>query len=251
MSLLDTALVSSGNSPPTTVSLTEISSEWDQNVAERATELENGIDQTFYEITLPLFSGLLDQYSPGCEVVDVGCGLGYLSKHIIERDFNVQGIDVSHRSIEYASGRFPEIDFVEASIEEFAHEHAGSFDVCIANMVLQNTIDLRADLRAIHSMLKENGILLASIPHPCFWFQTRQFAPEYEFCYLDQRFYKIPFKIRNGRIHPSRTTYFHRPLSTYLLALWESGFRITRFVEPKNTRSCPAVDLLFWCAVRS
>jgi 2-polyprenyl-3-methyl-5-hydroxy-6-metoxy-1,4-benzoquinol methylase len=229
--------------------LAEIASEWDSNVADRAGELESGIDMTFADVIRPLFSNLIDQYGHGQKVIDLGCGLGYLSQSISEHGYLVVGIDISRASIDYASQRFPRANFLNISITDHAIQHAGEYDIGIASMVFHNMPDLEANIGAAFRLLKKGGVLLISMPHPVFWFQTRQFASEYNYIYLKESTFKIPFRIRNGKMHRSLITYFHRPLSKYFLTLKEAGFSISALIEPENFNS-NTVDLLFWVCIR-
>lgn len=213
-------------------SLEEIAAEWDQNVKERASELEHQTDTSFYEVICPNIRKLVEKYEVGSRVIDVGCGLGYLTDVISQLGCSVVGIDISPKSIGFASKRFPHIAFESISINGFAQRRQDEFDICVANMVFHNLLELEENISSIHRMLQEHGVLIASIPHPCFWHRRRVFANHSEPSYLEERYHKVYFKIRNGRRHPSPITYVHRPLGRYLTAMSELGFKLLNIVEP-------------------
>jgi SAM-dependent methyltransferase len=233
-----------------TPSLQEIAAEWDSNVPERARELERGIDASFREVIYPTTRSLLRKHGVGHRAIDVGCGLGYPTNLLSELGYVVEGIDISPRSIEYASQRFPHLRFTLADVCSFSYSHQQEFDVCLADMVLHNLTDLDESLSSIYRMLRGSGILLASIPHPAFWPPTEDLDYIYpRFDYLEERSFKVPFKIRSGAKHPSSITYFHRSISRYIKSFCHNGFRILDSVEPRvEHHNCP--DLMFFVCSR-
>ena len=82
---------------------------------------------------------LIDQELPEIEgkpVLDIGCGIGRISRHLAGRGAIVQGIDFSPRAIEIARQNSPESNptFRVCSVRELDAEHA--FDVVIIFGVL-------------------------------------------------------------------------------------------------------------------
>ena len=72
-------------------------------------------------------------------VLDVGCGIGFLSSHIASLGFTVVGIDPADQGIEIASTTHtqPHLQFEATSLEDYAYNHPNaSFDALVANMVL-------------------------------------------------------------------------------------------------------------------
>lgn len=229
--------------------LDEIASEWDRNVQSRAIELEGGLDQTYQRVLTPELNQLVKKFGSGKKVLDAGCGLGYLSAYLSGNGYRVVGIDISAESVKYARRRFTGPDFQESSITGFKQLHSGEFDTCVANMVFQNLVELEPNLHALYGLLSQHGILIASIPHPCFWLQTRRNGMDISFSYLETGYFKLHFKIHHGQVHPSPVTYIHRPISEYCRVLTQCGFRTVEFIEISDGEHKSDADALF-CVCR-
>ncbi len=68
---------------------------------------------------------------PGGTVLDVGCGMGEpLARYVIERGFDVVGVDASPSMIERCRARFPTSEWIVADMREF--ESGQRFDGLLA-----------------------------------------------------------------------------------------------------------------------
>lgn len=227
--------------------LDEIASEWNQNVSERAHELSANIDNTYLKVITPNILDALNKYVPlGAKVLDLGCGLGHLTNLISKNNYDVIGIDVAEKAIDYAKTSFSNTKFEHASILDFSLKNKTLFDVCIANMVLHNLVEIEKNLFAINRMLRTGGYVIASIPNPELWFNSHpNINKEYFFEYDTDNVYKIPFKIRLGAIHPSPITYIHRPIFQYTQLIKHAGFKVIVSENPSLQNGKQDKDLLF------
>jgi 2-polyprenyl-3-methyl-5-hydroxy-6-metoxy-1,4-benzoquinol methylase len=230
----------------------EIAVEWDKNVVDRSLELEHGNDASYFEVLVPTIEQHLQNHLPSGNILDVGCGLGFLSKKLVESGNFVTGIDFSERSIDYAKTKFQNdsLRFIFTSLESFSKIEQNVFHAAVCNMFFHNVSDLRRELSNIHSLVKKSGILIFSIPHPCFWFVKKRFPHCSEFSYLAHKDFKLPFKIHNGKVHQSPFTYFHRPLESYFDSIVSAGFEILEVDEPSDVSSIDSTDLLFFVCQR-
>ncbi len=213
----------------------EISVEWDNNVAERAFELDNGLDSTYYSDLLPTISGVLALYKSGRKVLDAGCGLGFLGASLLSEGYTVTGIDFSKKSIEYAKNRHKGILFLDTSIKRHTKESMGKYDTCVLNMVFHNIVNLSETIAAISEMLKPNGLLVYSIPHPYVWYKKHQQA------YINNnQIKKFIFKVSKGIGHSSPITYIHRELSVYNRELRRFFDIVDEYELNRNKKGEPA-----------
>lgn len=202
----------------------------------RLAELEMGVDITFRTILEPFISENIKEYistKPIANLLDVGCGCGYLTAEILKRFplLNVQGIDISKAAIDCARAnfdlRFEQIDIVDLN----KNRH---FDIVVYNMVLHNLQALEPAILKTSRILKTNGIVLITIPHPAFWLEDKvargKIILDKPFDYRCERLYQIPFKIANGQQHHAKLTYYHRMLSTYL-NIFSNYLSIMKFEE--------------------
>jgi hypothetical protein len=119
------------------------------------------------------------------------------------------------------------------AIEDFAPDSLPSYDLIIAHMVLNNVQYLDKALTKIHSLLRESGLFVFSIPHPCFFAERKRIMFN-NYTYLEPSFHEIQFTISKDPVPlPRKTPYYHRPLSFYDDALRQAGFVHNQMVEPK------------------
>ena len=214
----------------------ELAHEWDQVAAYRDRQIEQGRDLSYLHVLLPSITELLPaRYS---SVLDVGCGTGYFTGALAKesRDVAVTGIDPIAASIEIARQRCAHLDNVELhalSVEAFAERQApGTFDVVIANMVLENVACLTEFLAATRRLVAPGGRFLIAIPHPCFWPRYWGYEDADWFCYGDETWIEAPFRTSLSTAPGAATTHVHRSLETYIDALADAGFLVERLREP-------------------
>jgi len=208
---------------------------WDANAPYRQTELETRGDKTYWEVLVPLFVDEVKKLTVNKEIIDVGCGLGFLTKEIASHVREIIGIDTSSRSIKYAQKNCAgkNVKFINTSIVDFQKKNPNShYGICIANMVFHNIPDLDECFGAIHKLLEKDGFLVYAIPHPAFWYDTRKFPKPEPYVYHKEKKYTVPFQIRNFPPHPSPIVYWHRSLERYTELLRKNKFIILEEREP-------------------
>ena len=172
----------------------------------------------------------------GLNVLDAGCGTGYLSRKLREKGANVIGIDFSEGMITIARSKDPDMDYRVDSCSELKTIDSRSQDLVIANYLLMDTSDLEGTMRAFNRVLRPNGTVVAVFSHPCFpqgraktSSRENQIKYFWSFGYFEQKkcinppwaHFKLDF------------IWFHRPLSDYWKAFKTSGFDVTDFEEPR------------------
>ena len=208
---------------------------WDENAESRQYELKTHSDKTYWEVLVPLFKNEVKKIASNKEIIDVGCGLGFLTYEIASCVVKTTGIDTSSKSIEYAKFNFKNegLEFENISIIDYQEKHQDiRYDICIANMVFHNISDLDENLNAISKLLKKNGYLIFSIPHPAFWYTSRKFKQSASYKYYEEKEYEVPFKIKGHRKHPYDIIYCHRPLERYSKLIKKNNFIIEEQNEP-------------------
>lgn len=171
----------------------------------------------------------------GRDVLDAGCGTGYLTKMLAERGARVTGIDVSAEMISIARERAPGIEFRVDSCAELATVAGDSIDLVVANYVLMDTPDLAGTMTAFNRVLRPGGHAVLVFSHPCFPQAAAEDAGDDATRYRWDASYFDEAK----RVDPpwghfsSEFIWFHRPLSQYFNAFIRAGFDVAGFEEPR------------------
>ncbi len=176
----------------------------------------------------------------GLNVLDAGCGTGYLSGKLHSNGANVIGVDFSPEMIAISRERVPEVDFRVDSCSELTTVECDSQDLVIANYLLMDTPDLEGSMSAFNRVLKADGFAIIIFSHPCFP-QGRASVSSGE--NLIEYSWSMEYFEEKKCIDPpwahftSDFIWFHRPLSDYWKAFKAAGFDITDFEEPRVTES--------------
>jgi SAM-dependent methyltransferase len=124
-----------------------------------------------WELTLCLrtFAHLVEQLGLGlrAQVLDVGCGPGWLSEFLVRCGYRVTGVDISEDMVEIARARVAAIDGpIGENIEPAAEFHAlpvrempwtDRFDAAVLYDAMHHFDDELATLRVIHQTLVPGG----------------------------------------------------------------------------------------------
>ncbi len=181
----------------------------------------------------------------GKDLLDLGCGNGYLSRRLARQGGRVTAVDSSPRMIENAKKRDPnrEIRYVLSDTGKLDAISSDSFDIVFANMSLMDIADCEKAISEISRVLRKGGKFVASIFHPCFdngsnssWVIEKKLYESK--IYRKIRAYREPFSERVPWKLPQSdekmfTIAFHRPLSWYARTIANSGLAITALEEPE------------------
>ena len=108
------------------------------------------------------------------DILDLGCGYGWLSKEFSNAGANVFAVDGSKMLLEIACDRYPNIEFYEYDLINGLPFKDQKFDRIVSNMVLMDIPELDCLFASISQSLKPKGKLIFTIPHPCFFNYPRQ-----------------------------------------------------------------------------
>jgi ribosomal protein L11 methyltransferase (prmA) len=153
-----------------TYTVTDQAARWNANSAARLHELGSNDDPSYRALShliLQKLTGLLPDGHGS--VLDVGCGIGFLSSHIASLGFTVVGIDPADQGIEIASTTHtqPHLQFEATSLEDYAYNHPNaSFDALVANMVLHCVPNHYSFFAAAARLLAADGAFIATLPNP-------------------------------------------------------------------------------------
>lgn len=106
--------------------------------------------QLYLEALRPLLGTM-----SGESVLDIGCGQGWLCHEVSQHGGRPLGLEPSSRNVNAAHDSYPQLRFVQASLQEFTTDK--QFDSVLAIMVLEHFLDLEAAFTKIVKLLKPSG----------------------------------------------------------------------------------------------
>lgn len=173
----------------------------------------------------------------GLDVLDAGCGTGYLTAQLSARGAKVVGVDLSDNMIAIAREHAPDLDFRVDSVTSLGSVGDRQFDLIVSNYVLMDVPHLQDTMDAFHRVLRSGGAAVLVFSHPCFPQGGRRESPDGVIGYVWDRPYFEPHKVVDPpwKHFTSEFIWFHRPLSDYWKAFRSAGFMVTRFEEPRIT----------------
>jgi len=225
------------NAPATTAPATDASARWEDNAEFWVRIIREHRDRYRTELTDQAVFAAAGSCQ-GLDVLDVGCGEGYMTREIARRGARqATGIDKSPALIAAArSGsagqqgiRFGEADAAALPFGE------SSYDMAVANHVLNDLPDITGPVGELARVLRPGGRLVALMLHPCFYGHRaerqaiRRSLPVAD--YFAPRAIEQHFEV-DGITSPAPTTTWVRPLEAYTEAITCSDLRITSLTEP-------------------
>jgi SAM-dependent methyltransferase len=100
--------------------------------------------------------------SSGDKVLDVGCGPGALTAHLLSLGAEVTGIDPSPPFVDGVRQRFPHVDVRIGTAEELPYDSA-AFDAAYAQLVVHFMTDAVGGIRQMARVTRPGGVVAACV----------------------------------------------------------------------------------------
>jgi SAM-dependent methyltransferase len=105
---------------------------------------------------------LLAARMPGKRLLDVGSNVGIFCAAAHKIGLSPVGLEISRPLRDYASARFPALDFRGTPLEAFESEER--FDGVYCSEVIEHTLDPMAFARALRRLVRPGGVLFITTP---------------------------------------------------------------------------------------
>lgn len=116
----------------------------------------------FNDLTdLPYIDRFLKKLPSGARILDIGCGPGTFTKYLLEKGFNVEGIDLSEEMIKIAKVKVPKANFKLMDMRRISYP-GNFFDGLLAaySLIHIPTEEMIDTLRGFKKILKPNGSMM-------------------------------------------------------------------------------------------
>jgi len=127
------------------------------SVSEEYNRVDSGIGKYFPTV-----------FIEGMRILDIGCGSGRDLQHLLEQGCDVYGVDPSEEMLHCAKGNYPRLHarLQKGGLPDLGKPFPGEFDGVLCSAVLMHIPreELFDSAFAIKKILKENGVLLVSVP---------------------------------------------------------------------------------------
>lgn len=224
---------------------------WDLNAVLRSDELRNEGDAAYRSLKNYLLKYSAEHgVRPPASLLDIGCGVGELASALSDEGYDVTAIDPSSKSIQIAKVERPGankgIRYAEATLQQFQRDNPlDKFELQVANMTLHAVANIASFMVAASKLLSDRGVLLATVPEPSRYLQTRTDLDLRGVDLNKEQPLSVPFRIRGHEPHPSRVVFYHRPVREYSVAAAKAGLRIADFEVIEHIGPGRERDVLF------
>lgn len=188
----------------------------------------------------PAILSLLPSDMSGMHTLDLGCGMGQLSRAMRSRGASsVTAVDASRKMLDQARLRTHDdgIDYHLCCIEDF-RSSASQYDVVASSLAMHYLEDFRSEAARVAIQLKENGLFLFSVEHPIY---SASGSLEWHSCGAQEGRSHWPVDhyqkpgFRDSVWLGTKVSRYHRTFSQYIDELMDAGFTLMRVLEPAPT----------------
>lgn len=182
-------------------------------------------ENAYYEMpaTLSLLSDV------NCkDVLDAGCGPGQYTEWLVEHGAKVTAVDVSPAMVRLARERLDGRAVIKQADlgRPLTFLEDNSFDIVVSPLTLDHVECWDLPFKEFSRILREHGMLVFSIVHPC----SKTIFRNKTGNYFETELVKEEWRTFGHVV----TMYgFRRPLEAVVSALDNSGFTLQRLIEPR------------------
>lgn len=212
---------------------------WDRIADTYAQMIGTSADFIYQQFQAVLWDSLGDVRN--LKILDLGCGHGWLSKHLIEAEAKVWGIDGSVELLKKARQLCPEGHFLVADLSQGIPDIGAKVDRVVSHMVLMDIPEIGPLLNSVRQVLHRDGKFIFTMTHPCFYNYKSRLDPITGEMYCGVTGYLEPeewwVESFGGHRH------YHRSLTYYFERLRTNQLAVTRLYEPShNPRTTENVE---------
>ncbi|MGZ9587383.1 class I SAM-dependent methyltransferase [Paenibacillus marinisediminis] len=176
-------------------------------------------------------------------ICDIGCGQGELSHRISLLGAEVTGVDLSSKLLEYAKNKSEIVTWIQDDAMSLNNISSCTYDYVVSSVMLMDVPNHHDVFRAAHRILKDQGVMIWVIMHPCF--QSPFSHPMGDGSRKVMQYSTQYWKSEGVGTIRSTLGAYHRPLSVYVNDFIATGFSVIRVDElDRNEQSIDTLPLM-------
>ena len=185
------------------------------------------------------------------DILDAGCGNGYLLHGLAKYAKSMVGLDYSKRLLDFAKEHtrpLKNVLLLHANLVKDLPLKDSSFDVVIANMVLQYLPQLKTFAKEAFRVLKKQGIFIVTVDHPGhqLFLRAQELKGHENKKFVNTgSYFKPEMRLERSLWDKALLEYFHRPISDYLNP-FTPYFTLEKMEENSEDGECPRILALKW-----
>jgi SAM-dependent methyltransferase len=165
----------------------------------------------------------------GHDVLDAGCGTGYLTAALADAGARVVGVDQADGMVAVARAHRPDLAIRVDDVQVLGTVGDAAVDLVVSNYVLMDLPDLDAAVAAMVRVLRPGGRAVVVFSHPCFTSGRR--TDDVTLAFDESYFARGPREESWGGF-AEPFLFWHRPLEDYLGAFIRARLVLEAFEEP-------------------
>lgn len=190
----------------------------------------------------------------GLKILDLGCGEGGYSRELAKRGAKVTSVDCSTFFVDYAKRTAQEmglsIEHLVRNSNNLYEVQDKSFDIVLCSMMLMDCEDLLGTMKEINRVLKDTGLVFASVLHPCFngkHITWKDNGNNEKNVLVENYFFPSEWEKEISGSVDKKVIWRHRTLQDYIKVFCNSGFCVADLNEPLPTKEqCDKSERVAW-----
>lgn len=111
---------------------------------------------------------IINKDKNSCKILEIGCGLGYLTYALNKDGYNSTGLDISKEAINRAIENYGNF-FICADIEDYSKLHINEYDVVIFTEVIEHLNTIDGFISCLVKLLNPSGKIILTTPNKSFY----------------------------------------------------------------------------------
>ena len=213
----------------------EIIKSWEINAGEWSRIVEQE-EITSRQFTNPAIIEAVKEYEPS-NILDLGCGEGWLTRALSNKNNKVTGVDATEALLETARRKSPQ-NFFRITYEEIidgVRIPEAPFDAVVLNFCLYQKDEVGDLLKALKESLSKSGIIFIQTLHPSFLLLN-------ELPYEDQWIADSWKGLQGNFVQPH--SWYARTLENWINTFRSCKYELIKLIEVNNNSKIP-VSIIF------